>query len=164
LTTADDKPKSVRMSVDEAWEMIEASHTGVFTTVRRDGVPISLPVWFIVENRTIVLGTPTTAKKAVRARHNPVSTFLVESGLRWVELAAVHLVGRTHSVDPTDEWLTWYDEQREAKYGAFALDREDMPEATRRAYEQRGDRVYLRFTPEADERVIRFDNKRLGLT
>jgi pyridoxine/pyridoxamine 5'-phosphate oxidase len=169
LTTAtgdrpDEKPKTVRMSVDEAWQMLEASHSGVFTTLRRDGMPISLPVWFVVENRTIVIGTPTTAKKAVRVRRNPVSTFLVQSGVRWVELAAVHLVGRTELIDTTDEWLAWYDHERQTKYGAFALAREDMPGATRRAYEERGDRVYLRFIPDEEERLIRFDNKRLGLS
>ena len=40
---------SVRMTSDEAWEFVAAAHTGILTTLRADGFPISLPVWFIVD-------------------------------------------------------------------------------------------------------------------
>ena len=36
----------VRLTSDEAWAFVEHAHTGIFTTLRRDGQPVALPVWF----------------------------------------------------------------------------------------------------------------------
>ena len=36
----------VRLDDDEAWAELDAAHTGILTTLRRDGWPVSLPVWF----------------------------------------------------------------------------------------------------------------------
>ena len=39
---------SVRLSDEEAWAELAAAHTGIFTTLRRDGRPVTLPTWFVV--------------------------------------------------------------------------------------------------------------------
>src|SRR5271155_3465040 len=87
----------IRLTPDEAWEAVGAAHTGILTTLRRDGMPIALPVWFVVEDRTVAMMTPAGTKKIARVRHDPRASFLVESGERWVELRAVHLTGRGES-------------------------------------------------------------------
>jgi Pyridoxamine 5'-phosphate oxidase len=43
--------------LDEAWEAVGAAHTGILTTLRRDGGPIALPVWFVVDDRTVAMMT-----------------------------------------------------------------------------------------------------------
>ena len=43
----------VRLSEEEAWAELGAAHTGILTTLRRDGRPVSLPVWFATVGRRI---------------------------------------------------------------------------------------------------------------
>ena len=50
-----DRSMSVRLSEDEAWSVIEGSHTGIITTLRADGSPVTLPMWFVVIERHGVL-------------------------------------------------------------------------------------------------------------
>lgn len=149
--------RSVRLSVDEAWATIEASHTGIFTTVRRDGTPVALPLWFVVVDREIYLRTGADSKKAIRARHNPRASFLVESGERWAELQAVHLTGTVDEApaEPAERAAKAFDD----KYTAFRTASSKMSQATRAHYAT--PRVFLRFRP--DERIVSWDNRRLGL-
>lgn len=159
---SDDKPRrvSVRLPADEAWQVIEEAHTGIFTTLRRDGVPVSLPVWFVAFDRAVYLRTPATSKKVARARHDARAGFLVESGLRWAELQAVHLTGRVDVLDADDEVIPRIQAAMGEKYASFSTPRQKMPEATRGHYERAPD-AFLRLTP--DERIVSWDNKRLGL-
>ena len=60
--------RGIRLSVDEAWDALERAHTGVLTTLRRDGVPISLPVWFVALDRRIYVSGPAHTKKFARVR------------------------------------------------------------------------------------------------
>ena len=88
--------RSVRLSPDEAWGIIEHAHTGIFTSLRRDGTPVALPVWFVSLDRRIYVSGPAGSKKFARVRRDPRVSFLVESGTRWAELVAVHLSGDAH--------------------------------------------------------------------
>ena len=91
--------RGIRLGVDEAWATLERAHTGVLTTLRRDGVPISLPVWFVVLDRRIYVSGPAHTKKFARVRRDPRVSFLVESGERWIDLLGVHLTGTARIVD-----------------------------------------------------------------
>jgi nitroimidazol reductase NimA-like FMN-containing flavoprotein (pyridoxamine 5'-phosphate oxidase superfamily) len=77
------------MTEDEAWDMLEHAHTGILTTLRHDGRPVALPIWFVVIDRRVYV--TTRGKKVVRARNDSRASFLVESGDRWAELRAVHV-------------------------------------------------------------------------
>src|SRR5262245_6563225 len=136
---------SVRMSEDEAWAFVENSHTGIFTTLRRDGVPIALPVWFVTLDRTIYVST--RGKKLLRINHDARASFLVEDGERWAELRAVHLTGRAEVVAPEPELLERYQAQRDAKYAAYSTAAASMPTATREHYST-ATRGFVRFTPD----------------
>ena len=83
----------IRLSRDEAWATVAAAHTGIFTSLRADGVPISLPVWFAALDARIYIGTPSRTKKLARIQHDQRVSFLVESGQNWAELRGVHLTG-----------------------------------------------------------------------
>ncbi len=151
------KRRGVRLSADEAWATIEASHTGILTTLRRDGVPIALPVWFVVLDRAVYLSTPGGTKKVARIRHDARSSFLVESGERWVELKAVHLTGRATIVEPDEALDQRITQALDEKYADFRMPTQELPSATREHYAR--SRAVIRFDP--DERILSWDNARL---
>jgi nitroimidazol reductase NimA-like FMN-containing flavoprotein (pyridoxamine 5'-phosphate oxidase superfamily) len=148
----------VRLDVDEAWAVLEHAHTGIFTTLRRDGMPIALPVWFVTLDRTICLAAPSRTKKVARLRHDARASFLVESGDKWVELEAVHLTGRVEFVTDDDETRSRIDDALDAKYLPFRAARTSMPEKTQAHY---AGREFLRLVP--DERIVSWDNRRIPM-
>ena len=93
----------VRLSEDEAWEMLANSHTGIITTLRRDGWPVSLPMWFAVVDRKIYMRTLAASKKALRIKRDQRACFMVESGEAWKDLAAVVVPVRASLIDPAGE-------------------------------------------------------------
>jgi PPOX class probable F420-dependent enzyme len=148
---------SVRLTPEEAWSVLQRAHTGILTTLRRDGMPVTLPMWFVALDRTIAFSTPSRAKKLSRVRHDPRGSFLVESGERWAELEAVHLTGRIEIVTDEREMARIAD-ALDAKYASFRTDPGAMPQATRDRY---AGRTYLRLVP--DDRILSWDNQKLGL-
>jgi len=150
---------SVRMSREEAFERMASTHTGIITTLRRDGMPISTPMWFCVHDGAIYFGTPSRSKKAARLRHNRKVGFLVEGGKRWAELWAVHLTGVATPVEDeaTIERITALQSE---KYAGFSTPRREMPANTRRFYES-DERIIYRI--DAEERIVSWDNRKLGL-
>jgi len=146
------------MNADECWAVLAATHTGILTTLRRDGMPVALPVWFIAFDRRVFVSGPARSKKFVRVRRDPRVSFLVESGTRWAELRAVHLTGRAAIVDDP-ELLETVAAAMHAKYGAFRTPREAMPDETRAHYEVRATTIEI----VADERILNWDNARLEL-
>ena len=62
---------SPRMTDDEIWSFVTDAHTGIMTTLRRDGYPISLPLWFACLDRQIYLRT--RGKKLQADRPRPTS-------------------------------------------------------------------------------------------
>jgi PPOX class probable F420-dependent enzyme len=148
--------RSVRLSAEASWAVLAGGHTGVLTSLRRDGMPISLPVWFVVLDRRIYVRGPAHTKKFARIRHDPRVSFLVESGERWAELVGVHVTGRATYVD--DETLR----ERVAialhdKYSRFRTRREQMPDATRAHYDTAVGTIEI----VPDDRILSWDNARL---
>jgi nitroimidazol reductase NimA-like FMN-containing flavoprotein (pyridoxamine 5'-phosphate oxidase superfamily) len=144
------------MEPDEIWDFVTRSHTGIFVTLRRDGVPIAMPLWFAVLDRKIYIST--RGKKLARIRHDDRASFLVESGQLWAELKAVHLTGKARVLEESDALCPRVQAELDRKYAAFRTLREDMPDATRKSY-QAADHAYVEFTP--DERILNWDNQRL---
>ena len=146
---------SVRLSEDESWKVIEGSHTGILTTLRADGSPVTLPVWFVVLDRTICMRTPLRTKKITRIRHDPRASFLVESGERWAELEAVHVNGTVELIDGDEDLQQRIQQALDEKYEAFRTPPAEMSDAARAVY---ADFAYLRLTPES--RMLTWDNRR----
>jgi len=146
----------VELSVDDAWRVLDAAHTGIFTTLRADGTPVSLPVWFVVLDRTICMSTPSATKKLARVQHDPRAGFLVESGERWADLQAVHLNGTVELIDdePTCGRVA---EALDQKYAPFRTDRTAMPASAQKRYAAR---TFLRLVPD-DHPLLSWDNRRL---
>ncbi|MGE0383286.1 MAG: pyridoxamine 5'-phosphate oxidase family protein [Gammaproteobacteria bacterium] len=152
------KKPSVRMTPDEVWKFVEDGHTGIFTTLRRDGVPIAMPIWYVCLDRAIYIGT--RGKKLVRIKNDPRASFLVEDGEYWAKLRAVHLTGRCEIVDLDPEMSRRYSAEMDRKYAKYRTSRSAMPSETRAVY-QTALHGIVKFTP--DERVLNWDNTKLGL-
>jgi PPOX class probable F420-dependent enzyme len=145
----------IRMTPDEAWEAVGAAHTGILTTLRRDGMPIALPVWFVVDDRSSALITPAGTKKIARVRHDPRASFLVESGEQYTKLRGVHLTGRVEVVEDATA-MSRIEAAVNAKYAAFRPPADSLPAAAQAYYAKQ---AYLRFVP--DGRILTWDNARL---
>jgi nitroimidazol reductase NimA-like FMN-containing flavoprotein (pyridoxamine 5'-phosphate oxidase superfamily) len=150
---------SIRLSRDEAWEELARAHTGIFTSLKADGTPITLPVWFVAVGERIYISAPARTKKIARLRRNPRCCFLVESGTYWRELKAVLLTGNARQV--TDEDVKRrVREALDAKYGRYRSKRSSMPKETRSVYEAPGG-VMFEIVP--DDRILTWDNARIEL-
>ena len=147
----------IRLSEDEAWAVVGAAHTGILTTLRADGSPVTLPMWFVADDHTVVFTTFEGTKKVARIRSDPRAAFLVESGERWAELCAVHLSGTIEEVEDADE-IARLDALLDEKYASFRTARSAMPEKTAKYYSNK--RV-LRLVPEG--RILTWDNSRLSV-
>jgi PPOX class probable F420-dependent enzyme len=149
---------SLRLSPDEAWSFVERAHTGIFTTLRSDGSPVALPVWFVTVDRTICIGTPAGTKKIKRIRRDPRASFLVEQGEKWAELQAVHVTGRVDIVLDEDMVMR-VKRALDEKYQRFRTPSSAMPDDTRDHYVRR---TILQLHPEG--RILSWDNRRIGLS
>ena len=148
---------SIRLTADEAWTVVANAHTGILTTLRADGSPVSLPVWFAALDRTICFGTPEHTKKVARISRDPRASFLVESGERWAELRAVHLSGHLEPVED-EQAIARISAALDGKYAAFRTAPADMPAATREYY---SGRRFFRLVPKP--RLLSWDNSRIAL-
>lgn len=154
------KRRSVRMTDEEAWSFVADAHTGILTTLRRDGVPIALPIWFAAIDRRIYVST--RGKKLARVRNDPRASFLVEAGERWAELQAVHLTGTARVLESVDEHLQRrIGEEMARKYASSQTATKAMPKATREHYTTSSGGT-IEFVP--DERMLTWDNNHLGLS
>jgi hypothetical protein len=150
--------RSVRMTPDEAWAFVEQAHTGIFTTLRRDGVPIAMPLWFAALDRRIYV--VTRGKKVARVRNDARCSFLVEDGVRWAELRAVHLTGTAQVIDPSPDLAGRIAAEMERKYASFRTAPKKMPTATRDHYAKTAGST-IELVP--DDRILSWDNHNLGL-
>ena len=144
------------MTTPEIWEYVTNAHTGILTTLRRDGVPIALPLWFACLDGRIYL--QTRGKKLQRLAHDPRASFLVESGERWADLKAVHLTGSAEVVELDPELAARFRAEIDRKYAAFRS-AAAMPKETSNYYATVRTGV-VRFTP--DDRILNWDNTRLS--
>ena len=147
---------TVRMSPEECWEMLEASVNGTLTTLRANGQPIALPVWYVVLDQKIYM--VTRGKKVVRLRNDGRCSFLVESGERWAELRAVHVecVGRV--IEPSDELAQRIAVALDKKYAPYRTARDAMPQQTQDYYEKNLNAT-IELTPVG--KMLNWDNSKL---
>jgi len=145
----------IRLTTAQAWETLAAAHTGILTTLRRDGAPVTLPVWFVTEQRTITFKTPSATAKVTRIRRDARASFLVESGHHWGELRGVHLSGRVEVIE-NPEAMTRIDDALAVKYAHYRPATASLPGRVQARYSQP---VFLRFVPEG--RVLTWDNAKI---
>jgi nitroimidazol reductase NimA-like FMN-containing flavoprotein (pyridoxamine 5'-phosphate oxidase superfamily) len=141
---------------EQLWAFLQEGHEGTFTSLRSDGWPISLPVWYVVKDRTVYLRTRPQTKKVARIENDPRGSFVVSSGARWAELKAAVLTCRAVPVDYEllkSEVLALFDE----KYAAFRTPAAAMPPSSQRHY--KGEPVVIKL--DVVDTVLSWDNSRL---
>ena len=149
------RPVSVRLTEAEALEFVESEHTGILSTLRADGSPASVPLWFVVIDGTVCLRTLRSSAKAKHVRRDPRVSFLVERGQAWAELKAVIIYANAEEIaDPAV--TTRVDEAFTTKYESFTMP-SSTPDRTREHYA--ADRVRLRLTPTRPP--LTWDNAKL---
>lgn len=146
----------VELSEREAWSLIAGSHTGILTTLRRDGSPVATAMWFVVLDDTVYLRTLARSAKAANVRRDPRVSFLVEHGRAWAELRCAHLSGRVEPVGDA-RLRQRIDAEFDRKYDGYRLP-DDVPEATRRHYAAA--RIHLRLVPTRP--LYAWDNAKLA--
>ena len=146
---------SPRMTEDECWNFVTDAHTGILTTLRRDGSPVALPMWFACLDRTIYL--QTRGRKLQRIEHDPRASLLVEQGEQWAELKAVHVTGTAEIVGLEPALAARFRAEVQRKYSAFRT-QSAMPKDTADYYAQAIVGV-VRLTPTG--RVLNWDNAKL---
>jgi PPOX class probable F420-dependent enzyme len=145
---------SVRLTPEEIQAFLEGSHTGILSTLRRDGSPASVPMWFVVHEGDVFVRTLARSRKAGHIRRDPRVSFLVERGLAWAELKAVVLRG-TMAAEQDADVIAAVDAAFDAKYADFTMP-QATPDATRTHYAAQ--RVHLRLTVE---KARTWDNAKL---
>ena len=148
---------SIRLDEREVAEFLAATRTGVLITLRRDGMPVPVPLWFVSEGSTIRSTTPATSKKVARIRHDPRASFIVEAGTEWKELKAVILVGRAVVVD-NPQAVVDADAALATKYSrSLGTSSSTLPDATRTHYSTPF--VVVQFEPS--EPPLSWDNAKI---
>jgi PPOX class probable F420-dependent enzyme len=146
----------VALEDDELWQFVAAGHTGILTTLRADGWPLALPVWFVAHERRVYVRTPAGTRKVGHIQRDPRVCFTVEAGLAWAELRAVVLTGRGHVVADGEERDRALDKISE-KYDGFGVPVDEVPAATIAHYDT--DSAIIRIDPEAHH--LSWDNRKL---
>jgi nitroimidazol reductase NimA-like FMN-containing flavoprotein (pyridoxamine 5'-phosphate oxidase superfamily) len=121
----------ISLTDDEAWAFLEGGHTGILSTMRADGYPISLPVWYVIDDHVIYTRTPASASKLKRILRNPRASFLVEHGLHWRELQAVVVSVDAHIIED-EAGASRVFELMNSKYEGFRA--VNLPNASKRHY------------------------------
>ena len=149
--------KSVRMDDDEIWSFLADAHTGILTTLKRDGNPVALPVWFAVVDRRIYTGT--RGKKLLRIERDPRSSFLVEEGLAWAELRAVHVATEARVLeDPDPDLMARISAEMARKYSGAKTPSSQMPAASAEHYKSNPGRT-VELVPTG--KILAWDNSKM---
>jgi nitroimidazol reductase NimA-like FMN-containing flavoprotein (pyridoxamine 5'-phosphate oxidase superfamily) len=148
---------SVRLDEAEIREFVTKGHTGIFTSLRADGWPVSLPIWYVVLDDHVYVRTPNKSKKVVRVKNDDRVSFVVESGKAWKELKSVVITGRAVVVEDELE-LARVDTAVGAKYESFGIPK-TVPRATKKHYG--GGSTVIRIDPV--KHPLTWDNAKIRL-
>ncbi len=146
----------VSLNEDELWQFLDETHTGILTTLRADGWPLALPVWFVTAAQRVYVQTPARTRKVAHIRRDPRVCFTAEAGDLWGELRAVVLTGRADILPAGGERDDAMGRVSE-KYKGFGLAVEEVPPATIRHYDTEA--AVIRIDP--DPQRVTWDNRKL---
>lgn len=148
---------AITLSAQEQRAFLEGGHTAIMTTIRQDGRPSPVPIWYVMVNGTMYVGTPPAAAKLKHLRRDPRCAILVESGEKWRELRALQWQMKAVILDPGPE-ADAAEAESERKYAAFRTPFEQMPLIAQQHY---GASVWIRLEPQGDP--VTWDNSKMRL-
>jgi PPOX class probable F420-dependent enzyme len=147
----------VTMSGAELAAFISDHGTAVLTTLRADGRPVPLPVWYVAADGALYFQTPSRARKVANIERDPRVAVLISDGERWEHLRGVLIQGTAELV--TDEAarervLAAFD----ALFADLRLPQERMPAAMVTTY---ADKAVFRVA--LPEQPATWDNRKVRL-
>jgi PPOX class probable F420-dependent enzyme len=91
----------VIMSGEEIAGFISDHGTAVLTSLRADGRPVPLPVWYVALDGALYFQTPLRSRRVGNIERDPRVAVLIDDGERWEHLRGVLIQGTAERV--TDE-------------------------------------------------------------
>lgn len=143
----------IRMSDAEVAEFLHGRHTMNIATLRADGTPHLVAMWYGFIGEAPAFWTYGRSQKIVNLRRDPRITCLVEEGDEYAELAGVELRGTATILDDHDDVMT-------VGRSVFERYSGEVTDATLPVIEQMGaKRVAVRVDVE---RVVSWDHRKLA--
>ncbi|MER7082739.1 PPOX class probable F420-dependent enzyme [Saccharopolyspora kobensis] len=148
----------ITMSDEEIVEFVDQRRVVVLATVKADGRPHLVPMWFVHNGPVIEVWSYARSQKTLNLRRDPRATLLLETGTEYAELRGVSLECDVELLESAED-VERIGSGLAVRYGtASPLDFSD--EQARAALRAKAaKRVGLRFTPT---RTISWDHRRLG--
>ena len=85
--------------------LLKDTRTGKLATVRKDGRPHVVPIWFVLDGNELVFTTGERTVKAANMRRDPRVTICVDDEI--VPYAYIQVEGTASFSDNLDELLKW---------------------------------------------------------
>ena len=147
----------IRMSDDEVRSFLEGSKTISVVSLRPDGFPHPMPMWFVLEpDGAIRMTTYAKSQKVKNLERDPRVSLLAEAGSEYPELRGVVMYGRAELIDDTEQVI-------DTLMAAAGQEKPSDPEQERTMREgmraNASKRVLIRVKPD---RVISWDHRKLG--
>ncbi|RRO14879.1 TIGR03618 family F420-dependent PPOX class oxidoreductase [Saccharopolyspora rhizosphaerae] len=150
----------ITMSEDEIVEFIDERRVVVLASVKSDGRPHLVPMWFVPNGTTIEVWSYGRSQKTVNLRRDPRATLLLETGTDYGELRGVSLECGVEVFDEPEE-VERLGLAIAVRYGQLT-EAEAKDDGVREVMRGRAaKRVGFRFTPT---RTLSWDHRKLGGT
>lgn len=147
----------ITMSEKEIVEFIDERSVVILASVKSDGRPHLVPMWFIPNGTTIEVWSYGSSQKTVNLRRDPRATLLLETGTDYGELRGVSLECDVEILeDPAD--IERLGLALAVRYGQLSEADAKDPNVREMMRGRAAKRVGLRFTPT---RTISWDHRKL---
>ncbi|GAA2340162.1 PPOX class F420-dependent oxidoreductase [Saccharopolyspora halophila] len=147
----------ITMSEDEISDFIADQRVVVLATVKSDGRPHLVPMWFLPDGKTIEVWSYGRSQKTVNLRRDPRATLLVETGTDYGELRGVSLECDVELLEEPDD-IERLGLGLAVRYGQLSEEDAQDPGVREMMRGRASKRVGLRFTPT---RTITWDHRKL---
>ncbi|MBI4308077.1 MAG: pyridoxamine 5'-phosphate oxidase family protein [Chloroflexi bacterium] len=148
---------AITLDPQEMEAFLQEKKTLVLTTLRRDGSPVSVPMWFVYHEGCVYMHSLKRGAKVHNVRRDARVCLAAESGERWAGLKAVVIQGRCAVLEDPAE-VARFDAAYNQKYAGLTRPDEVLPQRVKDHYA--GPWVVLRVTPE---KVRTWDNSKIRL-
>lgn len=149
----------ITMSEDEIVDFIAQRRIVVLATLKSDGRPHLVPMWFVHDGPVIEVWSYGRSQKTLNLRRDPRATLLLETGAEYGELRGVSLECDVEVLEAPED-VERIGMGLAERYGGAAPSGLAASEEARAALRAKAaKRVGLRFTPT---RTITWDHRKLG--
>lgn len=149
---------AITLDPQEIEAFLNEKKTLALTTLRKDGSPVSVPMWFVYQDGCVYMHSLKSGAKVRNALRDPRVSVVAESGNAWRELKGVAIQGRCSVLEAPAE-IARFDAAYDRKYAGLKRPDHLLPERIRGHYA--GPWVILKVTPD---KVRTWDNGKIRLT